>query len=179
MLKIRLFCANGMSTSLLVKKMEEAANEKGKQVDIKAYPILDMERLIGEADVALLGPQVGYQLSKAKAEPDPADRHRIKYIMVDDLITNQLNYPDIQLHNPYQRQKTYNKACRIYNPFQPLPADSKIMSQGNHRNHQVGNLQIEQHAILMLCRIQSHNPCHCKTQDAYPLPPDLSLDTAR
>lgn len=66
MLKIRLFCANGMSTSLLVKKMEEAAKEKGKEVDIKAYPILDMERLIGEADVALLGPQVGYQLSKAK-----------------------------------------------------------------------------------------------------------------
>ena len=66
MLKIRLFCANGMSTSLLVKKMEEAANEKGKEVDIKAYPILDMERLIGEADVALLGPQVGYQLAKAK-----------------------------------------------------------------------------------------------------------------
>ncbi len=28
MLKIRLFCANGMSTSLLVKKMEEAAKEK-------------------------------------------------------------------------------------------------------------------------------------------------------
>ena len=66
MLKIRLFCANGMSTSLLVKKMEEAAKEKGKEVDIKAYPILDMERLIGEADVALLGPQVGYQLTKAK-----------------------------------------------------------------------------------------------------------------
>ena len=66
MLKIRLFCANGMSTSLLVKKMEDAANAKGKEVDIKAYPILDMERLIGEADVALLGPQVGYQLSKAQ-----------------------------------------------------------------------------------------------------------------
>ena len=36
MLRIRLFCANGMSTSLLVKKMEEAAKEKGKEVDIKA-----------------------------------------------------------------------------------------------------------------------------------------------
>ncbi len=31
MLKIRLFCANGMSTSLLVKKMEEAAKEKEKK----------------------------------------------------------------------------------------------------------------------------------------------------
>ena len=51
MLKIRLFCANGMSTSLLVKKMEEAAKEKGKEVDIKAYPILDMERICGAAGV--------------------------------------------------------------------------------------------------------------------------------
>ena len=31
---IRLFCAAGMSTSLLVKKMEEAAKEKGKDADI-------------------------------------------------------------------------------------------------------------------------------------------------
>lgn len=72
MLRIRLFCANGMSTSLLVKKMEEAAKEKGKEVDIKAYPILEMERLIKEADVALLGPQVGYQLAKAKEICEPS-----------------------------------------------------------------------------------------------------------
>ena len=31
---IRLFCAAGMSTSLLVKKMEEAAKEKGKQAKV-------------------------------------------------------------------------------------------------------------------------------------------------
>ena len=58
---IRLFCAAGMSTSLLVKKMEEAAKEKGKDADIAAYPFTDMERMIEGADVALLGPQVGYQ----------------------------------------------------------------------------------------------------------------------
>ena len=43
---IRLFCAAGMSTSLLVKKMEEAAKEKGKDADIAAYPFTDMERMI-------------------------------------------------------------------------------------------------------------------------------------
>ena len=43
---IRLFCAAGMSTSLLVKKMEEAAKEKGKDVDIVAYPFTEMERVI-------------------------------------------------------------------------------------------------------------------------------------
>jgi PTS system cellobiose-specific IIB component len=61
---IRLFCAAGMSTSLLVKKMEEAAKEKGKDADIAAYPFTDM-------DVALLGPQVGYQLARAKEICDP------------------------------------------------------------------------------------------------------------
>ena len=47
---IRLFCAAGMSTSLLVKKMEEAAKEKGKDVDIVAYPFTEMERVIEGVD---------------------------------------------------------------------------------------------------------------------------------
>ena len=68
---IRLFCAAGMSTSLLVKKMEEAAKEKGKDADIAAYPFTDMERMIEGVDVALLGPQVGYQLGRAKEICNP------------------------------------------------------------------------------------------------------------
>ena len=63
---IRLFCAAGMSTSVLVKKMQEAAKEKGKDADISAYPISEMERLTDGIDVALLGPQVGFELGKAK-----------------------------------------------------------------------------------------------------------------
>ena len=38
MLKIKLFCAAGMSTSMLVKKMLEAADKKGLDVQIAAYP---------------------------------------------------------------------------------------------------------------------------------------------
>lgn len=68
---IRLFCAAGMSTSLLVKKMEEAAVQKGKDVDIKAFPFTDMEREIQGIDVALLGPQVGFQLNRAKEICEP------------------------------------------------------------------------------------------------------------
>ena len=68
---IRLFCAAGMSTSLLVKKMEEAAKEKGKDADIAAYPFSEMERLIDGVDVALLGPQVGFQLGRAKEICEP------------------------------------------------------------------------------------------------------------
>lgn len=68
---IRLFCAAGMSTSVLVKKMEEAAKQKGKDADIAAYPFSEMERMIDDVDVALLGPQVGFQLSRAKEICEP------------------------------------------------------------------------------------------------------------
>ena len=37
MKKIVLFCAGGMSTSLLVNKMREAAAKQGKEYDINAY----------------------------------------------------------------------------------------------------------------------------------------------
>ncbi|MDD2981631.1 MAG: PTS sugar transporter subunit IIB [Hespellia sp.] len=65
MLKIRLFCNQGMSTSLLVKAMEKAAAEEGTEVDIMAYPANEMDARIDGIDCALLGPQVGYLKSKA------------------------------------------------------------------------------------------------------------------
>ena len=49
----------------------EAAKERGKDVDIVAYPFTEMERVIEGVDVALLGPQVGYQLARAKEICDP------------------------------------------------------------------------------------------------------------
>lgn len=63
---IRLFCAAGMSTSVLVNKMQEAAKEKGKDADIAAFSITDMDHMLDGVDVVLLGPQVGFQLAKAK-----------------------------------------------------------------------------------------------------------------
>ena len=68
---IRLFCAAGMSTSLLVSKMQEAAREKGKDADIAAFPVTELERLADGIDVVLLGPQVGFQLDKVKKICDP------------------------------------------------------------------------------------------------------------
>lgn len=67
MVVIKLFCASGMSTSVLVNKMKEAAKEKGVEVDINAYPESQMAKHVDNMDVALLGPQVGYTLSKAQA----------------------------------------------------------------------------------------------------------------
>lgn len=65
MLVIRLFCNQGMSTSLLVSKMKEAAEKQGVEVDIAAHPANEMENRLDGVDCALLGPQVGYLKSKA------------------------------------------------------------------------------------------------------------------
>lgn len=66
--KIVLFCAGGMSTSLLVNKMKEAASKAGKDYDINAYGLASAEKEGPDADVILLGPQVRYALNKLKEQ---------------------------------------------------------------------------------------------------------------
>lgn len=66
MVKIRLFCAAGMSTSLLVEKMVASAKTRNVEVDIEAFPEAQIAKLLDGVDVALLGPQVGYKLPKIK-----------------------------------------------------------------------------------------------------------------
>jgi PTS system cellobiose-specific IIB component len=69
--KITLFCAAGMSTSLLVNKMKEAAAAAGKDYEIAAYSLNDFEKQAPSADVCLLGPQVRFALKKLQtAHPD-------------------------------------------------------------------------------------------------------------
>lgn len=71
MVIIRLFCAAGMSTSLLVNKMKDAAKIRGVEVDIEAFPEGQMDKHLDGVNVALLGPQVGYTLGKAKKICEP------------------------------------------------------------------------------------------------------------
>ncbi|MGE7760274.1 PTS sugar transporter subunit IIB [Peribacillus sp. NPDC097895] len=61
MKKILLVCAAGMSTSLLVNKMNDAAKARGISIDIVALPISECAKAAEEVDVVLLGPQVRYQ----------------------------------------------------------------------------------------------------------------------
>lgn len=61
-MKVLLMCAAGMSTSLLVTKMEKYAKEKGiNDILIKAEPVEDLDKNIDKYDVFLLGPQVKYK----------------------------------------------------------------------------------------------------------------------
>lgn len=66
-MKVRLYCAGGMSTSLLVCKIEQAATDEGVDIDIIAHGVSSIEREIDPSvDVVLIGPQIGYQKSQVK-----------------------------------------------------------------------------------------------------------------
>jgi len=64
MKKILLACSAGMSTSLLVKKMEEAAEAKGIEVNIWAVAQDKAPTEMEKADVLLIGPQMRFMKKK-------------------------------------------------------------------------------------------------------------------
>jgi PTS system cellobiose-specific IIB component len=68
MKNIMLFCAAGMSTSLLVNRMKEAAAAEGYECTIAAYPLSEVTSKGKDADVILLGPQVRYNLKKVQED---------------------------------------------------------------------------------------------------------------
>lgn len=51
MKKILLVCNAGMSTSMLVLKMEKAATARGLEAQIKALPVLNAENELNDWDV--------------------------------------------------------------------------------------------------------------------------------
>lgn len=62
MARILLVCSAGMSTSFLVKKMEEAARDKNKDIEIFAVSSTEAEEIMveKEIDILLLGPQLRF-----------------------------------------------------------------------------------------------------------------------
>ena len=68
MKKILLCCAAGMSTSLLVSKMQQAAKDSTIESKIWAVSVEELDHNLKEGvDVVLLGPQIKYKLNEVKA----------------------------------------------------------------------------------------------------------------
>lgn len=65
-MNILLVCAAGMSTSLLVNRMNEAAKKDGVTVHIEAHPVGSIDQFGDNFDIILLGPQVRYELKKVQ-----------------------------------------------------------------------------------------------------------------
>lgn len=63
-MRIMLACNAGMSTSLVVSKMQEAAKAEGKEYKIWAVEQGEIQEELGSFDVLLLGPQVRYILRR-------------------------------------------------------------------------------------------------------------------
>lgn len=83
MKNILLVCNAGMSTSMLVQKMQAAAKEQGIEAAIQAKSVTEAANEIDNVDVLLLlGPQVGYQ--KAEMEKLAAGRIPVEVIDMRD-----------------------------------------------------------------------------------------------
>ena len=61
-MKVLLVCNAGMSTSILVQKMEMAAKEQNIDLTITALGFTQAEKVLKEWDIVMLGPQVRHQL---------------------------------------------------------------------------------------------------------------------
>lgn len=86
MKKIMLFCSQGMSTSMLVNAMKEAAEKENYECDISAHTQYDVETLGKKADCILLGPQIRFMKEKVSKDmaPIPVDFIDMrKYAMMD------------------------------------------------------------------------------------------------
>ncbi|SEN54743.1 PTS sugar transporter subunit IIB [Peptostreptococcus russellii] len=66
MKNILLVCNAGMSTSMLVKKMQDAAKSENIDVNIEAKSLTEAKKSIDSADMILVGPQIRYELNNLK-----------------------------------------------------------------------------------------------------------------
>lgn len=65
-MNIILCCAAGMSTSLLVTKMQKEADQRGLEAKIQAVAVEEVKSHLNEANVVLVGPQIRYKLKELK-----------------------------------------------------------------------------------------------------------------
>ena len=84
MKKIYLFCSAGMSTSMLVTKMQKSAEAQGVEAKIWAVSLSDVDENIknNDIDVILVGPQVKFVVKKFKDAYEP-DIHVTDIPMAD------------------------------------------------------------------------------------------------
>lgn len=68
MKNIILLCNMGMSTSLMVNKMREAAEKEGYECKVNAYALQNSVDVIEEADIILVGPQIDFELKRLRSD---------------------------------------------------------------------------------------------------------------
>lgn len=67
MIRIGMFCFAGMSTSVLVSRMKECADNAGIACTITAYPETEVGARAKDLDIVLIGPQIKYMRKRIEA----------------------------------------------------------------------------------------------------------------
>lgn len=67
-MKILLVCAGGMSTGLLMKKLEAYWQERGEDHSINAVGLSEYPNVYQNYDIIMVGPQVSYRLKQIKED---------------------------------------------------------------------------------------------------------------
>ncbi|EKY3230556.1 PTS sugar transporter subunit IIB [Cronobacter malonaticus] len=92
MKRIVLCCSAGMSTSLVVTKMEKTAAERGLELKIYAIPEQNLRDELelhgGDIQAVLLGPQVRFKLAENKKL---TDEHQTPIAVIDSVAYGTLN----------------------------------------------------------------------------------------
>lgn len=86
-MRIVLVCYAGMSTSMLVTRMQKVAKERGIDAEIEAIAASELDDL-GDANVILLGPQARYALNDVK---EIADEKGINVDVIDSETYGTMN----------------------------------------------------------------------------------------
>lgn len=81
-MKIVLVCSAGMSTSILVNKMQESAKERGLEAEIDAFAEAELKNHMDGLDVVLIGPQVRFLEKKLRDALEPKG---IKVAIIDQI----------------------------------------------------------------------------------------------
>lgn len=65
-MKILLMCANGLSTGILMNKMNDWGKKNGVELEVRAVPVDDCAGIYKEYDCLLIGPQMAYKLKEVQ-----------------------------------------------------------------------------------------------------------------
>lgn len=85
---ITLVCAVGMSTSILMARMQESAKKQGIEAKIVAMSESKFEEYEEPTEVLLLGPQIEYMADEMKEQYEPKG---IKVAVIDMMDYGTLN----------------------------------------------------------------------------------------
>lgn len=66
MKNVLLLCSSGLSTSLLVNRVQKIANERDININVSTTSSNTYKQVVDNADIILLGPQVSYMLRQVK-----------------------------------------------------------------------------------------------------------------